>query len=165
MRLVGAGFILAAPILLTLAVCCGYRRNQRITEAFERAIENGAEQISAALLPVPKLIATIGMEQGVLADFWQEISCGIGKEDSDFCEVWTTALQNLELPGTEQEILLRFPVVLRSYDAEQIVRELQRITAELHTCRRRREMTFQRDFKARTGVRFSAALLLLILLF
>ena len=78
--------------------------------------------------------------------------------------LWRRGLEELDLAVQEQQLLEAWPRVLRSYDTEQVTRELLRMGAELEGRRRALERRFRRNFKAQTGMQISAALLLLILL-
>lgn len=166
LKLWGAGLILTAPVLLSLSRWSERRRQDKLLDAFCKALELCAGQIRCSLTPLPDLAALLerhGPE--TLRPFWQTIRQGISCVDADVDALWRDALSETGLPAQVLALLAPFPQALRSYDTDKIVLELERICAETAQYRVQEAETFRRDFRLHTGIQTSAALLLLILLF
>ena len=157
--------ILMAPALLAWARYRHYIRQDRLLEDFQEALTLSAERIRADLAALPALAAYL--EQwgpAGLQPFWKGLRRGMQDKDMELDIPWRRGLEELDLAVQEQQLLEAWPRVLRSYDTEQVARELLRMGAELEGHRRALERRFRRNFKAQTGMQISAALLLLILL-
>ncbi len=166
LRLWGAGLILAAPICFSLSRWMARQQQDKLLAAYIQTLELCAGQILCDLTPLPEL-AVLLARQGpeALRGFWQTLREGLSQTDYSAESLWRAALAGTSLSAAAREILAPVPQALRSYDTDQIVRELGRIRMELTQYRARMSETFRRDFRLHAGVQVSAALLLLILLF
>ncbi len=165
LKVCGALMILTAPALLAWARYRRYIQQDRLLKDFQEALTLSAERIRADSAALPVLAAYL--EQwgpARLQPFWRRLRRGVQNGDVDLDILWRQGLADLDLAAREQQLLEAWPRVLRSYDIDQVARELLRMGSELEVRRRALERQFQRNFKAQTGIQISAALLLLILL-
>lgn len=165
LKLCGAALILCAPVLFALSRYGNYVRQDRLLAAFSDTLILSSERIRSDLTPLPALAAYL--EQcgpPGLRLLWKQLRRGLEQEGAELEELWHLCLIKSGLCMQDLEVLKAVPRVLRSYDTEQVSRELLRMRAELEEHRRELHKQFRRNFKAQTGLQVSAALLLLILL-
>ena len=165
LKLCGAALILCAPALFALFRYGNYLRQDRLLAAFLDTLTLSSERIRSDLTALPALAAYLEQNGSPgLRLFWKKLRQGLEREDAELENLWRCGLAELDLRIQDLQVLEAYPRVLRSYDTEQVCRELLRMNAELEVRRREMRQRFRRDFKAQTGVQVSAALLLLILL-
>ena len=163
LKLCGALLLLCVPVVLALGRYWAYRRRMDTIAALLQMLSFAADHICSQLLPFSAL-AEVQAEQGPerLRQFWQRLMQEM-QSGGDPDPVWQRELQRI-VPQEEFRILQYYPALLRSYDADQVAREITQLRAALEACEREVRGRFRRDFKARTGVQVAAAALLLILL-
>ena len=166
LKLAGASLILLSPIFYAVSAYLKYFRTDRKLGAFIDLLTFSAGEIQSELVALPDLAQRMEQEgPKELRLFWHKIYSDLSSKKYPFAEIWRQALRAEGLyPGVEK-ILDKYPGVIRSYNTEQIHRDLMYLTKELEEERIALRQLFRRDFKMRTGVQISAAFLLMILLF
>ena len=163
---IGALLIVLAPVLFSVSAYRAQFLNDRVLAAFTETLEFCAAQICVQRRALPELSQSMAQKGPVvLRSFWHAIDSSLQKKPQDFDQVWQRELRRTTLPPEAYPILDAYPNVLRGYDTHQVAQALRRMQSELGACRREKQRIFRRNFKTRTGLQVSAALLLLILLF
>ena len=166
LKLMGCVLLLTAPLLLAVSHYCAYRRGEQLLASFADMLALCAGEIRTERMSLPSLAAMLAREgPPPLWDFWSGIETHLMRREDSFETIWGRALRDLGLPGAAVPVLEPFPALLRGYDVEQLAAGLGRMQNRLEEYRAEAQRRFRRDFKARTGVQFSCAALLLILLF
>ena len=163
--MLGMGFILSVPIYMTWNHYCVYHREAQLIQAFSDMIHLSCAEIQTHLLPLPYL-AVKQVEHGPkeLKEFWEYIlSTPKDHPNLPFTTIWHNALLQLELHTELLQILDRYPTVLEAFDIELIKKEFQHMQDDLAHYNTKKKVKFEREFKVQTGIRFSSALLLIIL--
>lgn len=166
LKLTGAALILLAPLFCAAAVYLRQRRTDRTLAAFLELLSFSAGEISSELLTLPELARRLEEEGAAeLRPFWQKLRAELVQKRRPFEEIWHSALRGECLSPAAVQILEKYPGAVRSYDTEQIRRDLRQLQQALEEERSALRRSFRRDFKIRTGLQLSAAFLLMILLF
>lgn len=166
LKLMGAVLILLAPVWFALSAYGRYVRRDRKLTAFLDLLSLSAGAIQSELMALPDLAQRLAREgPQELRPFWKKICMALSVKKQPFEEIWRQTLREEHLGSSIETILDKYPGIIRSYNTEQINRDLMYIQKELEEERLTLRRLFRRDFKMHTGIQLSAAFLLMILLF
>ena len=166
LKLTGAALILLAPVWFAASAYGKHFRRDRKLTAFLDLLTLSAGAIQSELVALPDLARRLAREGPLeLRPFWNKICAALSSQQQPFEVIWRQTLREEQLGAAIEKILDKYPAVIRSYNAEQINRDLMYIQKELEEERLMLRRLFRRDFKMHTGIQLSAAFLLMILLF
>ena len=164
MKAWGIACILTGAAWVTRVSIRERRRKRALLSDLRAALSRMGDEIRLARIPLPELLESLASDYGPdAAAFFRTVSDGIrnGRKPS---ELWTARTDALPLSPTDRAALREFATVLRG-DEEQIRRAVTLVAERLERSLRDMDAASDADTRRCAALIFSAAALLVILLY